>query len=415
MNAATLAKRLLLFTDHRTLAEANTAGAEYLEAAVDAINAAAQQIYLLGPETISIRDFGYTTRPNVTLAATGAQYATTVDVPSGLESWMSGCTFDSGAITANRILDAAVSEATGNIVVAGAGISAANGVYVRLGTVNSRPMYASATDLTYSLFWGGSNWAIYENPVMASGVYAKYTSTDDVASPDLATTWSATSGAAPAPTVTAEMSSSTSLNIQNQLDQAITAITVYNDAVAISADIIEVLGNVTLDDSITLRAATNEANLYSESAIYGSSDYGRTHESRIAARPPVPGQPRAYYIANLNPNTSGGQPTLYMRLCPYPTTRHVVRFRARVKPPAVAVSDLDAANNGAACTKQIPIPFGWDESFLLPIAKQHFTACPFFNNASQREEIARAFKTAMENLDRTRGQSARPLNFVPTI
>ena len=316
MNAAAIAKRLLLFTDQRTLDAAETAGIEYLEAAVDAINAAAQQIYLLGPETISVRDFGYLTMVSSSITMS---YSSGWTITSGWASNIAGNAFMlSGDTAYNRILEVGVN-----------------------------------------------------------------------------------------PAITAERAPAASFSG--------TSATLYNDAVAISGDIIEVLGNVTLDDAITLRAATNEANLYSESAIFSSSDYGRVHESRIAARPPIPGQPRAYYIANINPNTSGGQPTLYMRLCPYPTAVHAIRFRARVKPPTVTVDDLDAANNGADCAKEIPMPFGWHESFLLPIAKQHFTACPFFNNDSQREEISRAFKVAMENLSRTRGQSARPLNFVPTV
>lgn len=317
MLASDLAKRLLVFTDQRTLAEANTAGVEYLESAIDAINQAAQFIYLKGPSSISVRDFGLTTRPVSTFTLSGSQYATSA-TSSGTSAWMTGCSFKlSGDTAYNRILE----NATGTLAI--------------------------------------------QNPL-------RETESGSTAS-------------------------------------------VWSDALAITADIIEILGGVTLDDTVTLRAATNEQNLWNESCVYGTSDYGRQFPTQIAARPPVPGQPRAYYIEGVNPNTNAAISPLYMRLAPYPIDAHTIRFRAKVRPPKVLVADLDAANNGASCTRQIAIPAAFDELFLLPIAKQFFTGSPFFNNSAQKEEIARAAKAAMNDLDETRGQASRPLVFKPQV
>lgn len=317
MLASDIAKRLLVFTDNRTLSEAATAGTEYLESAVDAINAAAQQIYLLGPSTISIRDFGMLTRPQATITATGNQYEATATL-AGSESWMVGCSCQIGsAIPYNRILSITAGVAT------------------------------------------------MQNPL-------------DVA-------------------------------------QAESSMTVWGDALAISADITEVLYGVTLDDKITLRAASSEPDLYSDSLLYNPGDYGRAFPNRLASRPPVPGQPRAYYMAPIMPTGNAASSPLYLRLSPYPVKTHTLRFRARVRPPKVTVLDLDAPSNGANCTKQIPIPAGWDESFLLPVAKQIFTGSPFFNNSAQKDEIARAYKGAIETLDQMRGQASRPLSFVPAL
>ena len=317
MLASDLAKRLLVFTDNRTLAEANTAGVEYLESAVDAINQAAQYIYLKGPSSISKRDIGLSTRPFSTFTISGSAYATTA-TSSGTSTWMTGCSFKlSGDTAYNRLLE----NAAGTLA--------------------------------------------FQNPLRE--------------------------------TVSGETA------------------TVWNDALPLSADIIEILGGVTLDDTVTLRAATNEQNLFNESCVYGTSDYGRQFPTQIAARPPVPGQPRAYYVESVNPNTNAAIAPLYMRLAPYPIDQHVIRFRARVRPPKVAVSDLDASNNGASCTRQIAIPAAFDETFLLPIAKQFFTGSAFFNNNAQKEEIARAAKAAMEDLDLMRGQASRPLVFKPQV
>lgn len=317
MLASDIAKRLLVFTDNRTLAEASTAGTEYLESAVDAINQAAQYIYLKGPSSISVRDFGLTTRPASTFTLSGSQFATSA-TSTGTSAWMTGCSFKLPGDTAyNRILE----NAAGTLAI--------------------------------------------QNPLL-----------------------NAESGA---------------------------TASVWSDALAISAEIIEIIGGVTLDDAVTLRAATSEQNLYNESCVYGTSDYGRQFPTQIAARPPVPGQPRAYYVEGINPSANAAISPLYMRLAPYPVATHTIRFRARVRPPKVVVTDLDASNNGAACTRQIAIPAAFDELFLLPIAKQFFTGSPFFNNSAQKEEIARAAKAAMNDLDDMRGQANRPLVFKPQV
>ena len=318
MLVSDLAKRLLVFTDQRTLSEALAAGTEYLESAVDALNSAAQQIYLLGPSSISVRDFGLVTQPVTLTAITGTALSTSATFGSAAP-WMAGCTFVVDGDGYNRVL-----ELSGNV-------------------------------------------ATIQNPLKS----AKTT----------------------APT------------------------TIWNDGLTISPEIVELLDGVTLDDTITLRPATNEQNLYSESAIYGTTDYGRNFPNRMSARPPTPGQPRAFYVAFTNPNqnTTTEQQPAFMRLCPYPLVAHTIRFRARVRPTKITVADLDASNDGDACTKQIPIPAGWDELLLLPVAKQIFTGSPFFNNTAQRDEIARAYKQAMDSLDNMRGQSMRPLRFTPNV
>lgn len=81
-----------------------------------------------------------------------------------------------------------------DMIVAGAGTSAANGTYVETDTYNSRPRYYN----TFPIQWSGSQW----NIVGARAIIAYY-STDDVSTPDLCTTWNKGAGALPVPTVTA--------------------------------------------------------------------------------------------------------------------------------------------------------------------------------------------------------------------
>jgi len=128
-------------------------------------------------------------------------------------------------------------EATGNIVVAGAGTAAVNGVYVPVGDVNGKPAYQKGE---YPLRWYGTQWALYSNNI-------GYYSTEDVATPDLVTTW--VKGAAvlnPVPTVSTEMTTPT-----GQTDSAGITIRLApppDSPVTLSLDVIPVAPTYTLAD-----------------------------------------------------------------------------------------------------------------------------------------------------------------------
>ncbi len=86
---------------------------------------------------------------------------------------------------------------TGGILVSGAGTSAANGIYTEVAPINGRPSYEN-DDSTWQLVWYGFYWLLWDGSI-------QYKSNDDVATPDLCTTWIVHTGAtAPAPTVTVD-------------------------------------------------------------------------------------------------------------------------------------------------------------------------------------------------------------------
>ena len=86
-----------------------------------------------------------------------------------------------------------------DMIVAGAGSSVVNGTYVESGTLDGKPYY---TYSTYTLRWiaGTNAWVIL-------AIKTLYGSYDNVATPDLCTTWFTATGSSPAPTVTAASSS----------------------------------------------------------------------------------------------------------------------------------------------------------------------------------------------------------------
>mgnify|MGYP006883560823 CR=1 FL=1 len=89
-----------------------------------------------------------------------------------------------------------------NIIVSGAGSSEVNGTYVESGTTNNKPVYANNANSDIVIVWDVSAWIIM-NP---STFVIYYFSEDDVATPDLCTTWEvAKDGEPPVPTVTKEV------------------------------------------------------------------------------------------------------------------------------------------------------------------------------------------------------------------
>ena len=86
---------------------------------------------------------------------------------------------------------------TGTVTVSGAGTSEANGTYTYADITFGKPRYSNGSD---SIFWFGMGYDIWG--IFVGGLLV-YESTDNVATPDLVTTWTVVNdGTAPVPTVT---------------------------------------------------------------------------------------------------------------------------------------------------------------------------------------------------------------------
>ena len=110
-------------------------------------------------------------------------------------------------IARRELVETTVELPTGDIIVSGAGTTAVNDVYVRDGESNGKPVYnAQGNEVSQEDYITWDNvWVIYyqENPF--------YASEEDVATPDLVTTWQVAEGLAPAPTVTAQTEPQTTI------------------------------------------------------------------------------------------------------------------------------------------------------------------------------------------------------------
>ena len=93
-----------------------------------------------------------------------------------------------------------------NIIVSGAGSTEVNGTYAVVDEAGEKPGYANNANSDIGIGWDSGMgcsgaWII----VKISTYVMYYFSEDDVATPDLCTTWEVGAGEPPAPTVTEEV------------------------------------------------------------------------------------------------------------------------------------------------------------------------------------------------------------------
>jgi len=88
-----------------------------------------------------------------------------------------------------------------NIIVSGAGSSEVNGTYAVIGEEEGKPLYANNANSDIHIGWDGDYWIIAD----ISTYFNYYFSNEDVATPDLCTTWEVAGGDPPVPTVTKEV------------------------------------------------------------------------------------------------------------------------------------------------------------------------------------------------------------------
>jgi hypothetical protein len=142
-------------------------------------------------------------------------------------------------------------------------------------------------------------------------------------------------------------------------------------------------------------------------------DYGRRTRITPVWSEGATGTPIHYWIETLN-DSATGKLLKFFRVSPMPTGQVLVNMTARVAPPEIVVADLDAANDGAATTKVIPVPNGWHESYLLPIALFHYMGSPFFKNSDVKQSIAARYTAALNHLQSLQPQADNPTSLLAT-
>jgi len=80
-----------------------------------------------------------------------------------------------------------------------------------------------------------------------------------------------------------------------------------------------------------------------------------------------------------------------LRVSPMPGAACTITYGAKLRAPAISRADIGAASDPGTV---FPLPGGWEESVLLPLALQRFTAHPGFRSVAAKDEIQRQAEAA---------------------
>ena len=105
--------------------------------------------------------------------------------------------------------------------------------------------------------------------------------------------------------------------------------------------------------------------------------------------------------------------TVRLRVLPIPDGPYPLAYGARMNAPKITVGDVGAASDPEV---GFPIPGGWDESVLLPMALKRFSGHPAFGNGNPNAaaEIDRQYKAA-QRIIRGAAPNRAAMTMVPTF
>jgi len=178
------------------------------------------------------------------------------------------------------------------------------------------------------------------------------------------------------------------------------SVTIYHDSLTLPFEIGEVLSPVLVKGSSMLSAVPSVSQLPGYT-VEGWEDYGM--ENRVVRSPVIPqigtttGSPLRYCVDS-HQHTPYSTPQFRLRIFPAPSSAGLLEARVRYAVPVYGVDNDPSAS--------LPIPHGYAESILVPVAEKHLTRSPFFRNDAARQGIEDAYKQAILMLRTINPQSA---------
>jgi len=182
--------------------------------------------------------------------------------------------------------------------------------------------------------------------------------------------------------------------------------TVYFDAVALNANILQVIEPVQVadertllpaPDSLTYARLVNEGMGYDHSAPLDLVHGMHSHGHRVTGEPLI-------WTAERNYSGSSGYTTTYqggkvLRVYPMPERAYPLFARVKWALPAITAADLYSGtayttDPWTAANKTLPV----DDAVLVGVAAQHWTAHPAFSNNAAKTSIAQQYKIALDLL-----------------
>lgn len=178
-------------------------------------------------------------------------------------------------------------------------------------------------------------------------------------------------------------------------------ITIYHDSLTLPLDIGEVLSPVSIKGASMLAPVPSVTHLPGHT-VDSWEDYGM-EDHRVSRFPTPPaiatstGVPRRYCV-DAHQHTASSTPRFRLRIFPAPSSASMLEARVRYAVPVYT--------SATATTEELPIPHGYADSILVPVAEKHLTRSPFFRNDSARPGIDDAYTQAVSMLRTTNPQSA---------
>lgn len=255
---------------------------------------------------------------------------------------------------------------------------------------NGKPSYSDGFDGLTSviLAWNGTKWRL--------GAFGTFESTENVATPDLVTTWTPVGAATGTPTVTPGISSAA---------QVVAAVNASASALVTATAVGTVTGAVAAVAAANLTGGTTGtvgATLYGDGTaiaepydeMIGDPTILETGRQLIHRKiHPVTwtrkesGEPRFYWIEANSPNQNSPAPSV-LRLDRFPDRAYRLQAQFTLAPARITFSDLLAP--GAA----IPLRAEHVEVYLLPIARGILTSSELWKDPSTKAEARNAAEAA---------------------
>jgi len=308
---------------------------------------------------------------------------------------------------------------TGNIIVSGAG-SPVNGIYTISGIQNGRPSYTGPND--NKIYWNGLFWWI--------GNTTAYFSGEDVATPDLVTTWSIQQGLGildPPPTTAAELLTPFSASMLGQtvrlgddpFDNELASYdsatktatlvrpyagitttngtgTLFTDTLILPDATMSVIPPVLIHGEHELKPLRSQRDVLLFSDAYNFHSYADTTVgpgSTVIAENRDVDVPVGFYVENYR--RANGKTTLRLRVSPLPDKEYALRFDVRLGAP-----EITALNNST----EVPIPQGYAHSVFLPILRYQFSTWRHVNMGNQANEYKTHYDEAWQILAKLKPQ-----------
>ncbi len=200
--------------------------------------------------------------------------------------------------------------------------------------------------------------------------------------------------------------------------------TVYQDSFDMPAQTVNVLGPVIVDSRGRLRHVQNEADtlhLRDQGLNYYQHDYSehRLYPSNAGFQQNTP---FAYWITNeitADDSTDDALDLIRLKIAPFPSKKHQLQFWRQYVPHIFTQAEL--VDGGSGSTDAVPVPRGFTESVLLPIARQrlayilptssNLTTLPTSSAGITEEtldQFYREYVDALKILDRLAAQVGQP-------